>query len=53
MHPESYTKHKNVFLTQEEYLPIQGGGREVQEEGDLGIPMTDSCRYMEETSTIL
>ena len=47
MHPELYTKHKHV------YLLIQGGGREVQKGGDIGLPMTDSCRCMEETSTIL
>ena len=30
-----------------------GGGKEVQERGDICIPMTDSSRCMAETSTIL
>ena len=29
------------------------GEREVQEEGDIGMPMADSCWYMAETTTIL
>ena len=29
------------------------GGREVQEGGDIHIPVTDSCWYMAETNTIL
>ena len=29
-----------------------GGGREVQEEGDICIPMADSCQYMAETNTM-
>ena len=29
------------------------GGREVQEEGDICIPMTDSCWRLAETNTIL
>ena len=31
----------------------EGGGREVQEGGDICIPVADSCWYMAETSTIL
>ena len=30
-----------------------GDGREVQEEGDICIPMADSCCWMAETSTVL
>ena len=30
-----------------------GGGREVQEGGNICVPMTDSCWCMAETSTIL
>ena len=30
-----------------------GGGREIQEGGDVCIPMTDSCCCMAETNTIL
>ena len=30
-----------------------GGGREVQEGGDICIPMTDSCLCVVETNTIL
>ena len=30
-----------------------GGGREVQEGGDICIPVADSCWYMAETNTIL
>ena len=30
-----------------------GGGREVQEGGDVWIPMADSCCYLAETNTIL
>ena len=30
-----------------------GGGREVQEEGDTCIPMADSCWCMAESNTIL
>ena len=30
-----------------------GGGREVQEGGDICISMTDSCCYLAETNTIL
>ena len=30
-----------------------GGGREVQEQGDIHIPLADSCRYMAETNPIL
>ena len=30
-----------------------GGGREVQEGGDVCIPMTDSCGCMAETDAIL
>ena len=31
----------------------EGGGKEVQEEGDLGIPMADSCWCLAETNTKL
>jgi len=31
----------------------EGNGREVQEGGDIYIPMADSCWYMAETLTIL
>ena len=31
----------------------QGDGRELQEGGDIGIPMADSCRYLAETNIIL
>ena len=30
-----------------------GGGREVQEGGDMSVPMADSCVYMSKTNTIL
>ena len=30
-----------------------GGGREVQEGGDICIPVADSCGCMAETNTIL
>ena len=30
-----------------------GGGKEVQEGGNICIPMADSCRYMAETITLL
>ena len=30
-----------------------GGGKEVQEGGDICIPMADSCCYMAEINTIL
>ena len=30
-----------------------GGWKEVQERGDLCIPLADSCCYMEETNTIV
>ena len=30
-----------------------GGSREVQESGDICIPMVDSCSCMAETNTIL
>ena len=30
-----------------------GGGKEVQEGGDICILMADACRYMAEISTIL
>ena len=30
-----------------------GGGREVQEGGDICIPVADSCWYMAETNAIL
>ena len=30
-----------------------GGNREVQEGGDICIPMVDSCSWMAETNTIL
>ena len=30
-----------------------GGEREVQEGGDIGIPVADSCKCMVETNTIL
>ena len=30
-----------------------GGGRELQEGGDVGIPVSDSCRCLAETNTIL
>ena len=30
-----------------------GGGREVQEGGDICIPMVDSCLYMAETNMLL
>ena len=30
-----------------------GGGRELQEGGDIGIPMSDSCWCLAETNTIL
>ena len=30
-----------------------GGGKEAQGGGDTHIPMADSCRYIEETNTIL
>ena len=30
-----------------------GGEKQVQEEGGIHLPMTDSCRYMAKTSTIL
>ena len=30
-----------------------GGGREVQEGGDISIPMADSCCCMAKTNTIL
>ena len=30
-----------------------GGGREVQERGDIGIPMADSCRCMAETNATI
>ena len=30
-----------------------GSGREVQEEGDICIPVSDSCCYMPEANTIL
>ena len=29
-----------------------GGGREVQEGGDICIPMADSCCYMAETNIV-
>ena len=32
---------------------MREGGREVQERGDICIPMVDSCRCMAETETIL
>ena len=32
---------------------IREGGREVQERGDICIPMVDSCRCMAETEKIL
>ena len=31
----------------------EGGRRKVQEEGDVCIPMADSCCYMAETNTVL
>ena len=31
----------------------EGGGREFQEGGDIGIPMADSCWCLAETNTIL
>ena len=30
-----------------------GGGREIEEVGDIRIPMADPCGYMAETNTIL
>ena len=30
----------------------EGDGREVQEGGDIYIPVADSCRYVAETNTI-
>ena len=30
-----------------------GGGREVQEGGDIGMPMAESCGCLAETNTIL
>ena len=30
-----------------------GGGREVQEGGDICIPMADACGFMAETNTML
>ena len=32
---------------------VVGGGMDVQEEGDIGTPMVDSCWCMAETTTIL
>ena len=31
----------------------EGGGREVQEGGDICIPKVDSCWYLAETNTVL
>ena len=31
----------------------EGDGREVQEGGDICIPVADSCQYMAKTNTIL
>ena len=30
-----------------------GGGREVQDRGDIGIPMADSCWCMAEVNTVI
>ena len=31
----------------------EGDGKEVQEEGDMGVPMADSCWYLTENNKIL
>ena len=32
---------------------MEGGGREIQEEREIGTPMADSCCCVAETNTIL
>ena len=36
-----------------QWLYGEGGGKEIQEGGDICIPMADSCECMAETNTII
>ena len=40
---KSWGSQKPVFCDNLEQWDRVGGGRDVQEGGDIGIPMTDSC----------
>ena len=53
-----YNVYWNIYITiwkidGQCYVTIYGGGREVQEGGDICIPMSDSGRCMAETNTIV
>ena len=53
-----YNVYWNIYITiwktdSQRYVTIYRGGREVQEGGDICIPMADSYRGMAETNTIL
>ena len=45
--------HIRFSLTTRGEVDGVGGSREVQESGDICIPMVDSCSCMAETNTIL
>ena len=50
---DSGTSRSRLLCDNLEGWDVVGGGREVQEGGDICIPVADSCWCMAETNTIL
>ena len=50
---DSGTSRSSLLCDNLEGWDVVGGGREVQERGDICIPVADSCWCMAETNTIL
>ena len=46
-------KHSMFFCTNFKGWDGKEGGKEVQGQGDIGIPMADSCYCLAKSSTVL
>ena len=49
----SVRKNKNIYTYLSKFCCGREGGMEIQEEGNICIPIADSCWSMAETNTIL